>query len=58
MSNAGQLSFSRSCTRLAVEGNAMSGVNVASTTRSTSAGSQLAALRQRIAAWVQRSLVA
>ncbi len=36
----------------------MSGVNVATTNRSTSAGSRPADFRQRMAAWVHRSLVA
>ena len=36
----------------------MSGVNVPTTSRSTSDGSHSAAFRQRTAAWVQRSLVA
>ena len=49
-SNAGQFSLSRSCTRFAVDGKAMSGVKVARTSRSTSQGSRPAAFRQRIAA--------
>jgi hypothetical protein len=58
MSNAGQFSLSRSCTRFPVEGKHMSGVKVATTSRSTSDGSQPAAFTQRVAAWVHRSLVA
>ncbi len=58
MSNAGQFNFKRSWTRLPVDGKHMSGVNVPTTSKSTSDGAQPADFRQRIAAWVQRSLVA
>ena len=59
-SKAGQLSLSRSWIRLAVAGNAMSGVKVATTNRSTSAGSRPADFRQRmrgLGAQVARGLV-
>ena len=60
MSNAGQFSLSRSWTRFAVEGKHMSGVNVPTTSRSTSAGSQsgrLQAAGRGVGAEVARRLV-
>jgi len=57
-STAAQLILSRSCTRHAVEGNDMSGVNVARTSRSTSVARTLARSRAWTAAAWQRSLVA
>ena len=60
MSNAGQFSLSRSCTRLAVDGKHMSGVNVPTTSRSMSrrvAIRGLQAADRRLGAEVARRLV-